>query len=90
MASPRDTGFLEPGERQGTHAEWERARSDPHRLVVKATEPELRRRTDGTRWTNGQMLFHMVFGYMIVRRLLPLYVGSVACRIRTVGGSQGC
>lgn len=32
---------------------------------------DLRRRTDGTRWTNGQMLWHMVFGYLIVWRLLP-------------------
>ncbi|HET8614294.1 MAG TPA: DinB family protein, partial [Actinomycetales bacterium] len=31
-----------------------------------------RRRTRGTRWTNGQMLWHMAFGYLIVRRLLPL------------------
>jgi hypothetical protein len=26
----------------------------------------------GTRWTNDQLLFHMVFGYMIVQRLLIL------------------
>jgi hypothetical protein len=26
----------------------------------------------GTRWTNEQLLFHMVFGYMIVQRLLIL------------------
>ena len=28
--------------------------------------------TGGTRWTNEQLLFHMVFGYMIVQRLLIL------------------
>ena len=26
----------------------------------------------GTRWTSEQLLFHMVFGYMIVQRLLIL------------------
>ena len=28
--------------------------------------------TRGTRWTNEQLLFHMVFGYMVVQRLLLL------------------
>jgi hypothetical protein len=32
----------------------------------------LRRRSNGTRWTNRQLLFHMVFGYLVVRTLLPL------------------
>lgn len=27
---------------------------------------------NGTRWTNEQLLFHMLFGYLIVRALLPL------------------
>lgn len=62
-------------ERQAIHAELERVRSDLHRLVADATVVELRRRTEGTRWTNQQLLFHMVFGYMIVRRLLPLVHG---------------
>jgi hypothetical protein len=26
----------------------------------------------GTKWTNGQLLFHMLLGYQIVRALLPL------------------
>jgi hypothetical protein len=29
------------------------------------------RPTDGTRWTNRQLLFHMVLGYGVVRTLLP-------------------
>ncbi|GAA1388612.1 DinB family protein [Pseudonocardia alni] len=35
------------------------------------------RPTDGTRWTNRQLLFHMVLGYGVVRTLLPL--------VRTLG-----
>lgn len=62
-------------DRQAIHAELEQVRADLVRLVAEATAAELRRRTEGTRWTNRQMLFHMVFGYMIVRRLLPLVHG---------------
>ena len=47
-------------------------RADLRALVDGASVADLRRRTDGTRWTNQQLLFHMVFGYMLVRRLLPL------------------
>ena len=67
-----DTVVVPQGfDRQPIHAELERVRLDLHQLVAQATAPDLRRRTDGTRWTNGQMLWHMVFGYLIVWRLLP-------------------
>ena len=62
----------EPVDRQTIHDELEGVRADLHGLVAQASAADLRRRTDGTRWTNEQMLFHMVFGYMIVSRLLPL------------------
>lgn len=58
--------------RQDIHRELERVRADLHHLVARATGADLRRRTNGTRWTNGQMLWHMAFGFLIVRRLLPL------------------
>lgn len=48
------------------------ARADFHRLVDGATAAELRKRSDGTRWTNDQLLFHMLFGYLIVRTLVWL------------------
>ncbi|MFE7630595.1 maleylpyruvate isomerase N-terminal domain-containing protein [Kocuria sp. NPDC057446] len=57
--------------RQEIHDELERVRAD-FRDLVAATPAELRRPSSGTRWTNGQLLFHMFFGYLIVRRLLPL------------------
>lgn len=53
-------------------AELRRAQTDFHDLVARATPQDLRRRTDATRWTNRQLLWHMVFGYLIVRTLLPL------------------
>jgi hypothetical protein len=62
----------QPIDRRNIHAELERVRADLHHLVGRATAADLRRATLGTRWTNGQMLWHMAFGYLIVRRLLPL------------------
>jgi hypothetical protein len=44
----------------------EQAGLDFHELVKRASAEDLRRRTTGTRWTNRQLLFHMVFGYLIV------------------------
>jgi len=51
------------------------ARDDFRRLVDNATTAELRKRSSGTKWTNDQLLFHMLFGYIIVRVLLWLVKG---------------
>ncbi|MGN6130472.1 MAG: DinB family protein [Nocardioidaceae bacterium] len=48
---------------------------DFHRLVDGATTADLRKRSDGTRWTNDQLLLHMLFGYLVVRALLWLVRG---------------
>jgi hypothetical protein len=53
-------------------AEMEHARADFHQLLDNATSAELRSGTDGTKWTNEQLLFHMLFGYLLVHNLLPL------------------
>jgi hypothetical protein len=52
--------------------EMQRARADFHEIVETASAQDLRRRSDGTRWTNRQLLFHIVLGYAVVRTLLPL------------------
>jgi len=52
--------------------EMDDARRAFHRLLESADTASLYRRSDGTRWTNEQLLFHMMFGYMIVRALLVL------------------
>jgi len=41
-------------------------------LLDGATAADLRRAPDGTKWTNQQLPFHMLFGYLTVRALLPL------------------
>lgn len=75
-AAVGETGFMatngRPADRQLIHDELERVRADFHYLVAQASADDLRRRTDGTRWTNGQLLWHMAFGYLLVRRLRPL------------------
>lgn len=54
-------------------ADLERARAEFHRLLAAADRYDVwTKPTDGTRWTNEQLLFHMVFGYMVVQRLLIL------------------
>ena len=59
-------------DRVAVRAEMEPARLDFHRLIDDATPADLRRPSDGTRWTNRQLLFHMLFGYLVVRALLVL------------------
>ena len=50
-------------------AELDRVRDDYRQLLDTATVAELRQPTDGTKWTNEQLLFHMLFGYLLVRNL---------------------
>ena len=52
--------------------EMRRAQADFHQIIRAASAQDLQRRSDGTRWTNQQLLFHMVFGYIVVRTLMPL------------------
>jgi hypothetical protein len=53
--------------------ELERARVEFHRLLAEVERQNAwASPTRGTRWTNEQLLFHMVFGYMVVQRLLAL------------------
>ena len=53
-------------------AELDRVRDDFRELLDTATVAELRKPTDGTKWNNEQLLFHMLFGYLLVRNLRPL------------------
>ena len=59
-------------DRSAVRDEMEQARQEFRRLLGKATKADLARPSDGTRWTNQQLLFHMLFGYLIVRTLLAL------------------
>ena len=59
-------------DRAAISREMDDARARLCELLASADAADLRRRSDGTRWTNEQLLFHMVFGYLVVRVLLPL------------------
>jgi hypothetical protein len=59
-------------DRQAIRAEFAGARTSFHVLLESVSEEELARPSNGTRWTNRELLFHMMFGYMVVRSLLPL------------------
>jgi hypothetical protein len=61
-----------PVDRNAVAADLERCRRQLRELLSAADPADLRRLTHGTRWTNEQLLFHMVFGFLIVRALLPL------------------
>lgn len=57
--------------------EMRRNQTEFRQLIATATPEDLDRLSNGTRWTNRQLLFHMVLGYGVVRTLLPL--------VRTLG-----
>ena len=63
-------GTIDPPE---IPADLERARSEFRRLLAEAEHNDAWiRPTRGTRWNNEQLLLHMLFGYMLVQRLLLL------------------
>jgi hypothetical protein len=59
-------------DRAAIAADLDRARIEFHRLLNTAGPTDWAEPTIGTRWTNEELLFHMVFGYMVVQRLLLL------------------
>jgi DinB superfamily len=62
-------------DRRDIDADLERVAADFHHLLDSATPAELRAPTNGTKWTNGQLLFHMLFAFLLVRALLVLVKG---------------
>ena len=70
MSGQDDTGGAV--DREAIVASLSQCRDDLRSLLATATRGELRAPSHGTRWTNEQLLFHMVFGFLVVRRLLPL------------------
>lgn len=54
---------------EAVHAELARVRATFARHVAHMSAADLSERSIGTRWTNRQLLFHMLFGYLLVRRL---------------------
>lgn len=61
-----------PFDRRAVLADYRRNCAELEARLDAAPPAVLRRRSTGTRWTNEELLFHMVFGYLIVLALLPL------------------
>jgi hypothetical protein len=76
-------------DRAALAAELERVRADFHHLVAIAADEDWDKPTSGTRWTNEQLLFHMVFGYMIVHRSFS-YASSAASPNGSTAASREC
>ncbi|WP_406422476.1 DinB family protein [Streptomyces sp. NBC_00873] len=62
----------DPMDRHAVYQEYERARQTFHRLLDSASKDDLARPTRDTKWSNEQLLWHMLFGYMVVQALLIL------------------
>ena len=55
--------------REEIRHEMDRACVEFRGLLRSSSPPDLARLSDGTRWTNGELLFHMLFGYLLTRNL---------------------
>jgi hypothetical protein len=56
-------------------AGMDRVAADFRGLLEAATPAELHAPTSGTKWTNRQLLFHMLFGFLLVRGLVVMVKG---------------
>ena len=53
-------------------AEMEATRTVFHALVASLSENDLRRKSRNPGWTNGEILAHITFGFIILNALLPM------------------
>lgn len=58
--------------RETIRAELEETRETFHALLNSLTEENIRGRSHNPGWTNGEILAHMTFGFIIVNVLLPM------------------
>jgi hypothetical protein len=58
--------------RETIRAELESTRETFHALLKALTEENLRERSHNPGWTNGEILAHMTFGFIVINVLLPM------------------
>ncbi|HET6213854.1 MAG TPA: DinB family protein [Micromonosporaceae bacterium] len=59
-------------DRQAVYDELERVRVTFRGLSTTLSTEDMSRPSNGTRWTNRQLFYHLLFGYIVVVVLLPL------------------
>ena len=57
---------------EAIYLELEAAHSAFHSLLATLSEEDLRRQSLNPGWTNGEILAHMLFGFIVVNALLPM------------------
>jgi hypothetical protein len=67
MTSPLDRNVAE-----SIRSELEEARASFHALLESLTETDWHRPSLNPGWTNGEILAHMLFGFLLLNALLPL------------------
>ncbi len=67
MISPHDEPVA-----QSIRSELESTRSSWHALLDSLSEADVRRQSLNPGWTNGEILAHMLFGFIILLALLPM------------------
>lgn len=58
--------------KQEIYTELETARNRFHSLLNSFSEQDFRKQSLNSGWTNGEILAHMTFGFMIINVLLPM------------------
>lgn len=58
--------------RQIARDELKAVRATFHRLLASMSSADLRRPTKGTKWNNEELMFHMLFGYLIEPSLIQI------------------
>jgi hypothetical protein len=77
LTSPRRDAFSAPArpgafDRQQVYDELRQRRETFHAILDSSSTHELRKATNGTRWNNEELLFHMLFGYIVVAALIRI------------------
>lgn len=57
---------------ESVHSKLELTRSSFHSLLASLSEEDLDRQSLNPGWTNGEILAHMLFGFLILKALLPM------------------
>jgi len=60
------------GRNEAIRKELEATRARFHALLASLSEQDFQRQSLNAGWTNGEILVHMTFGFMVINVLLPL------------------